>query len=195
MTLGCFICFCFCCKTDSKALATVCWNQSAESVETYIITDNRIQTLRLCICESCNSIFHFPGKFMKGPTGFWMKLIPAICWFSSLRRSWMPWKQHVSPAQRWVHDRQQGISSDQYRFDMPRADCSSGCNACSLSGKGNSFLPTKDVVEVVTAKKSKIEWWATTHIFTYNSTRFLFAVVIALGITWGHSSCANIISL
>jgi hypothetical protein len=38
----------------------------------------------------------------------------------------MPWKRHVSPAHRRVHDTHRGKLSALYRFDMQRANCSSG---------------------------------------------------------------------
>jgi hypothetical protein len=41
----------------------------------------------------------------------------------------MPWKRHVSPAHRRVQETQRGNWSVLYRFDMHRANCSSGCRA------------------------------------------------------------------
>ena len=39
----------------------------------------------------------------------------------------MPWKRHVSPAHRRVQDTHRGKLSVLYRFDIHRANCSSGC--------------------------------------------------------------------
>ena len=47
--------------------------------------------------------------------------------FSSLRKNRIPWNRHVSPAHRRVQETQRGNSSERYRFDMHRANWSSGC--------------------------------------------------------------------
>ena len=70
------------------------------------------------------------GKFIDGPSALWFstKLIPTMLRFSSFKKKRIPWKRHVSPAHRRVHDTQRGNSSLRYRFDMHRANCSSGCS-------------------------------------------------------------------
>ena len=75
---------------------------------------------------------------MAGPSDFWfsMKLIPMMLRLSSLRKNRMPWNLQVSPAQRRVHDTHRGNSSERYRFDIHRANCSSGCIARPDSGSG-----------------------------------------------------------
>ena len=101
-------------------------------------------TLMRPICDNSSFTFHLTGKFIDGPSAFWfsMKLMPTMLRFSSLRKNLMPWKRHVSPAHRRVQDTHRGNSSERYRFDMHRANCSSGCRECPGS-TGAPFSSTR----------------------------------------------------
>lgn len=76
------------------------------------------------------------GKFIDGASAFWLstKLMPTMSLFWFFKKKRMPWNRHVSPAQRRVHDTQRGNSSDRYRLDMHRANCSSGLSGPAVSG-------------------------------------------------------------